>query len=100
MQNLSALSLRQDTGALFENYIIAEYIKMNNNERKFAKYYFWRSFQQQEIDLIEEIEGNINAITIKWNENKRVKFPTTFTDAYNVKETIVINKKNYTSILL
>jgi len=100
IQNFSALALRQDTGALFENYMISEYIKKSNNQRKFAKYYFWRSFQQQEIDLIEEVNGNINVIEIKWNENKKVKFPTTFTDAYPVNDTIVINRKNYTSILL
>lgn len=100
IQNFSALALRQDTGALFENYMISEYIKKSNNHRKFAKYYFWRSFQQQEIDLIEEVNGNINAIEIKWNENKKVKFPTTFTDAYPVNDTIVINRENYTSILL
>lgn len=100
IQNFSALALRQDAGALFENYIIAEHLKKNNNERRFAKYYFWRSFQQQEIDLIEEVDGNLNAIEIKWNDTKKVKFPVTFTDAYTVKETIAINKKNYTSILL
>ncbi|MCX2473910.1 ATP-binding protein [Pedobacter sp. MC2016-05] len=100
IQNFSPLGLRQDTGALFENYIISEYIKRNNNKRKFAKYYFWRSFQQQEIDLIEEVDGGINAMEIKWNENKKVKFPTTFTDAYFINTTAVINKKNYSSFLM
>ncbi|MBC6109647.1 ATP-binding protein [Pedobacter fastidiosus] len=100
IQNFSSLGLRQDTGALFENYIISEFIKKNNNKRRFAKYYFWRSFQQQEIDLIEEVDGNINAIEIKWNENKKVKFPTTFTDAYSINTTSVINKKNYSSFLM
>lgn len=100
IQNFNTLALRQDNGALFENYIIAEHIKKNNNERKFAKYYFWRSFQQQEIDLIEEVNGNLNAIEIKWNEHKKVKFPTTFTAAYSVNKTIVIHKKNYSNILL
>lgn len=100
IQNFSALALRQDNGALFENYIIAEHLKKNNNERKFAKYYFWRSFQQQEIDLIEEVDGSLNAIEIKWSEHKKVKFPTTFTGAYPVNKTIVINRKNYSNILL
>jgi len=100
IQNFSPLGLRQDTGALFENYIISEYIKRNNNKRRFAKYYFWRSFQQQEIDLIEEVDGGINAMEIKWNENKKVKFPTTFTDAYSINTTAVINKKNYSSFLM
>lgn len=94
------LGLRQDAGQLFENYIVSEYIKASNNKRKHAKYYFWRSFQQQEIDLIEEIDGKINAIEIKWNENKKVRFPSTFLDAYNTNETHVINKSNYTSFLI
>nr|WP_276901953.1 ATP-binding protein [Pedobacter kyonggii] len=100
IENFSMLALRQDAGQLFENYIISEYIKASNNKRKHAKYYFWRSFQQQEIDLIEEIDGKINAIEIKWNENKKVRFPSTFLDAYNTNETHVINKSNYTSFLI
>ncbi|MFN0293246.1 DUF4143 domain-containing protein [Pedobacter helvus] len=91
-------SLRTDTGQLFENYIISEYIKANHNNKKHAKYYFWRSFQQQEIDLIEEIDGKLNAIEIKWNQNKKAKFSATFTENYAVNEKIIINKQNYTSI--
>ncbi|QPH39074.1 ATP-binding protein [Pedobacter endophyticus] len=97
--NFNSLGLRQDAGQLFENYIVSEYVKANNNKRKLAKYYFWRSFQQQEIDLVEEIDGKINAIEIKWNESKKVKFPTTFLDAYPTNETVVINKSNYTRFL-
>ncbi|WP_316845390.1 ATP-binding protein [Pedobacter psychrodurus] len=100
IENFSMLGLRQDAGQLFENYIVSEYIKASNNKRKHAKYYFWRSFQQQEIDLIEEIDGKINAIEIKWNENKKVRFPSTFLDAYSTNETYVINKSNYTSFLI
>ncbi|MBT2563444.1 ATP-binding protein [Pedobacter sp. ISL-68] len=100
IENFSMLALRQDAGQLFENYIISEYIKASNNKRKHAKYYFWRSFQQQEIDLIEEIDGKINAMEIKWNENKKVRFPSTFLDAYSTNETYVINKSNYTSFLI
>ncbi|WP_293786165.1 ATP-binding protein [uncultured Pedobacter sp.] len=100
IENFNNLGLRQDAGQLFENYIISEHIKANHNKRKLAKYYFWRSFQQQEIDLIEEIHGKINAIEIKWNENKKVRFPSTFLDAYPTNETRVINKANYTSFLL
>jgi len=99
IENFNTLGLRQDAGQLFENYIVSEYIKASNNKRKHAKYYFWRSFQQQEIDLIEEVDGKINAIEIKWNENKKVRFPSTFLDAYTTNETYVINKSNYTQFL-
>lgn len=98
IQNFNPLALRTDTGQLFENYIVSEYVKANSNARKHAKYYFWRSFQQQEIDLIEEVDGKLNAIEIKWNENKKAKFPTTFTDNYVVNEKLIINKQNYSSI--
>jgi predicted AAA+ superfamily ATPase len=100
IENFSMLGLRQDAGQLFENYIVSETIKASNNKRKHAKYYFWRSFQQQEIDLIEQIDGKINAIEIKWNENKKVRFPSTFLDAYSTNETYVINRSNYTSFLI
>ena len=98
IQNFNSLGLRTDTGQLFENYIISEYIKANHNNQKHAKYYFWRSFQQQEIDLIEEIDGKLNAIEIKWNQNKKAKFSAIFTENYAVNEKIIINKQNYTSI--
>lgn len=100
IENFGMPGLRQDAGQLFENYIVSEYIKASNNKRKHAKYYFWRSFQQQEIDLIEEVDGKINAIEIKWNEHKKAKFPSTFLDAYPTNETYVINKANYTSFLV
>jgi len=100
IENFSMLALRQDAGQLFENYIVSEYIKASNNKRKHAKYHFWRSFQQQEIDLIEEIDGKINAIEIKWNENKKVRFPSTFLNAYPTNDTNVINKSNYTNFLI
>lgn len=100
IHNFSPLSLRQDTGQLFENYIISEFIKSNNNKTKHAKLFFWRSFQQQEIDLIEESDGNLTAYEIKWNENKKVKFPTTFTNVYQSVQTNVINKKNYIDFLI
>lgn len=100
IQNFSPLSLRQDTGQLFENYMISEFIKANSNQIKHTKHFFWRSFQQQEIDLIEEFEGNLTAYEINWNENKKVKFPTTFTNVYQHVQTKVINKKNYTDLLV
>lgn len=100
IQNFSPLSLRQDTGQLFENYMISEFIKANSNQIKHTKHFFWRSFQQQEIDLIEEFEGNLTVYEIIWNENKKVKFPTTFTNVYQHVQTKVINKKNYTDLLV
>ena len=100
LQNFTPLNLRQDVGTLWENFFIAERIKRNHYNQHHARFYFWRTIQQQEIDYIEESDGQITAFEIKWNENKKVKFPASFTSAYPVKETIVITPNNYLENLL
>ena len=58
--------------------------------------YFWRTNSQQEIDYIEESDGALTAFEMKWNQKKaNVRFPNSFLEAYNVKETIVITPDNY-----
>jgi predicted DNA binding CopG/RHH family protein len=58
--------------------------------------YFWRTNSQQEIDYIEESDGALTAFEMKWNHKKvNVRFPKSFLEAYNVKETIVITPNNY-----
>src|SRR5574344_300991 len=70
IKNFSPLSLRQDVGALWENFFISERIKYNHYHRNFANYYFWRTTQQQEIDFIEESDGLFTAFEMKWNPKK------------------------------
>ena len=100
LQNFAPISLRQDIGALWENFFIAERIKRNHYSQHYARIYFWRTIQQQEIDFIEESDGQITAFEIKWNENKKVKFPTSFTSAYSIKDTFVVTPNNYLEYLL
>jgi len=100
LQNFAPLNLRQDIGALWENYFIAERIKRNHYNQHHARIYFWRTIQQQEIDFIEESDGQITAFEVKWNENKKVKFPSSFTSTYSVKETAVVTPNNYLEYLL
>ena len=58
--------------------------------------YFWRTNSQQETDYIEESDGALTAFEMKWNQKKaNVRFPKSFLEAYNVKETIVITPNNY-----
>ena len=61
--------------------------------------YFWRTTQQQEIDLIEERDGAMTAFEMKWNPSKKVLFSKSFLDAYNVAETITITPDNYLDYL-
>lgn len=71
--NFKALELKQDKGALWENFLISERIKKNNYENNLAKPYFWRTTQQQEIDYIEEIAGQVKGYEIKWSEKVKSK---------------------------
>lgn len=95
---LQALPLRQDIGQLWENFIISERLKQLNYSNSFANTYFWRTTQQQEIDYIEEIDGEFFAYEIKWNPKRKVRFPKTFTDSYQAKFSI-INRENFQDFL-
>lgn len=101
IQNFAPLSLRQDVGALWENFFISERIKANHYAGRYSRNYFWRTTQQQEIDYIEESDGNFTAFEMKWNPNKRqTNFPSAFLNTYPVKETVVITPENYLDWLL
>lgn len=101
IQNFAPLSLRQDVGALWENFFISERIKANHYAGRYSRNYFWRTTQQQEIDYIEESDGNFTAFEMKWNPNKRqTNFPSAFLNTYPVKETVVVTPENYLDWLL
>lgn len=92
--DFNRISSRTDTGALWENYVIAErvkYLRYNNID---ASLYFWRTTQQQEIDLIEESGKKIKAFECKWGKTGKAKFPLTFTANYPKTETNIISPDN------
>ena len=90
----SSLALRQDVGALWENYIIGERRKANFNERLHKEFYFWRTYDKQEIDLIEEQENALIALEFK-SGNKMPPEPKVFQKAYPQAEYHVVNRENY-----
>lgn len=100
IQQFAPVQLRNDMGALWENFFIAERKKRNQYDEKSCNSYFWRTNQQQEIDLIEETDGQMTAFEMKWNTSKKVHFPKSFLDAYPVKETIVVTPDNYLNYLI
>ncbi|MGV8134789.1 MAG: ATP-binding protein [Mangrovibacterium sp.] len=87
------LNLRLDKGALWENFLVSERLKQNTYKDTFARIYFWRTQQQQEIDFVEEKEGEITAFEFKWKD-KKAKFPQKFLDAYNANG-FVIDRDNF-----
>lgn len=97
--NYQPLDLRTDTGALWENFCISERIKMHYFNRTEIKSFFWRTKQQQEIDYIEEINGELFAFECKWNPKAKVSFTSTFRNAYSPKGLHVMHRENYMEFL-
>ncbi len=98
--NFNQPGLRQDIGALWENFIITERIKHTHYNNILANKYFWRTHAQQEIDYIEERDGKIFAYEIKWNNNAKAYLSKTFSNAYPNCEFIVINKENFVEFII
>lgn len=95
INNFSPLELRNDVGQLWENFCIVERIKKDHFHRVFKNYYFWRTYSQKEIDLIEEYNGKLEAFEFKWKPKKAVKPPNDFITAYPDAGFMVINNTNY-----
>ena len=98
--NFSPIENRNDAGALWENYVIAERLKANIMSQSFARSWFWRTQQQQEVDYIEDENGFINAYEIKWNTKKaNTRCPVTFSKAYPEANYNVITPDNIEKFL-
>lgn len=95
LSNFAPLELRDDVGMLWENMMVSERIKRNSYSRSYAQMYFWRTQQQQEVDLIEEQDGRLTAFEFKWNTKKKAKLPKTFIDNYPNTNFKVISPDNY-----
>jgi predicted AAA+ superfamily ATPase len=100
VSNYAPLDLRADRGDLWENYCLVERLKYLSYSETKAYYYFWRTYQQQEIDWIEDRGGQLFAFEIKWNENKKVKVPTAWKTAYPEASFDVISPANYIDWIL
>jgi len=94
------IPLRSDVGPLWENYLVSERIKLLSTVNFYGSYYFWRTTQQQEIDYIEEIDGELLCVEFKWNPYKNVRIPKTFSQAYPNHDTMIVTPDNYEKFLL
>ncbi len=82
INNFNPLSSRTDVGSLWENFFISERMKFLRYQGIDAGHYFWRTTQQQEIDLVEELNGKFTAFECKWNPKAKIHIPRTFTENY------------------
>ena len=100
INNFNSIDNRTDVGALWENFVIAERMKFLRNLEKETTQYFWRTTQQQEIDLVEVTNGEMVAFELKWNTNRKTRIPQTFLTNYQVKETFIVSPENIEEFLL
>lgn len=97
--NFNPPELRQDTGALWENFLMSERMKYLQYNNIWANRYFWRTHAQQETDYIEERDGKLFCFEFKWNPKAKYKFPKTFSDAYPDAIKEIIHPDNFESFL-
>ncbi len=89
------LAIRQDVGALWENYIISELWKKNSYNNEYGNFYFWRTADQQEVDLVIEKNGTLYTYEIKWNDKAKATLSKTFSGNYPNHQFSIIHSKNY-----
>jgi predicted AAA+ superfamily ATPase len=95
IRNFNTINLRPDVGQLWENYIASERIKYQTYKEVSANNYFWRTYDQQELDWVEEEADILRAYEFKWNSNKIPKVPMAWKKAYPSATYKVINPANY-----
>jgi len=96
----NGLDQRNDLGALWENFLVIERLKARTYHPLYANTYFWRTYQQQEIDLIEEHDGKLYGFEFKWSSNKVVRAPSLWIETYKNSEFQVIQPDNYLEFVL
>jgi uncharacterized protein len=95
IQNFNKLDLRADVGELWENYLAAERIKFQNYTQLHCTNYFWRTYDQQELDWVETEGDTIRSYAFKYNLNKSPKAPIGWKNAYPEASFEVIHSGNY-----
>ncbi len=97
--NFNPLIARNDSGVLWENFIINERMKHNSYNEKNIRTYFWRTYNQQEIDYIEKENEMISAYEMKWSESKKNKITKAFTNLYPDAHSEIITPKSISNFV-
>ncbi|MDD2715548.1 MAG: ATP-binding protein [Candidatus Wallbacteria bacterium] len=98
INNFNPLNFRDDTGMLWENYIVTERMKRREYTGIMANSYFWRTYEQHEIDLVEESGGMLHAYEIKWSGGKKGN-SVAWLSAYPDSEYQIVSRENYLSFI-
>ncbi len=100
IQNYNPVDIRTDIGALWENFCIIERIKHNSINKRYVNSYFWRTYDGQEVDYIEEHSGQLDGYEFKWGKDARFKPPKAFVDNYENAAVKRIDRQNYQEFLI
>ena len=100
LQAFAPLSLRNDVGALWENFCINERIKKAEYSGQTANRYFWRTYDKKEIDYLEERDGVLTGFEFKWNPNRSMKVPQEFLETYPGSSVRKVDRGSYWKFLL
>ena len=98
--NFTQIENRTDIGALFENYMVSERLKLKEYSGDYANSWFWRTTAQQELDYLEEKDGQLDAYEFKWSPRQRASLPLSFRNAYPQARFTVITRDNIEDFLL
>jgi predicted AAA+ superfamily ATPase len=100
INNFNKIENRNDIGALWENYLASERIKKQHYQKTRTNNYFWRTYDQQELDWLEEKGDNLAGFEFKWNQKRKAKIPAAFAKAYPEASYEVINTDNYLEFIM
>ena len=100
INQFNPINLRNDTVQLWEKWFITESLKYLNNTEKQTSRFFWPTLAQQEVDYIEDGNGNITAFECKWNPKAKGNVSRAFSNAYPTAETHIIHPANAEDFLL
>lgn len=100
INNFNPLELRQDRGALWENFLVSERRKRNLYAAYLHSAWFWRTRQGQEIDYVEDAGGKLSAFEFKWSATRGARMPRAFAEAYPDAEWSVVNPENFDAFLM
>jgi uncharacterized protein len=99
INNFNPIDQRNDIGMLWENFLFIERIKKQEYKRLFSNNYFWRTYNRQEIDLVEERDGRLYGYEFKWKQ-RRINAPKIWKETYTNSDFEVISKDNFLEFLI
>ena len=100
LQQFNPLDSRTDRGGLFENFLVMERLKYRTYAKLHGSAYFWRTYDQQEIDLVEDRDGVLYGYEFKWSPSQSVGTPQDWLKAYPTAQFDVVNRENYPTFVI